>query len=413
MWLLIWFIACAKSLPAPDGPEVPAVDLPETAHPSCGDDARQIIAMPERYDTAVDMGFTRYAEVVAPSGQPIRILAQPSLSDAQVLRARNLLRFFLTDVPGTRYGADKAAVADAMAANEALLLLLDGEHEEGNEPRLEGQPLYHDELPADGSLWYTSNDYDHRDAGLEEIFHLVHDAGIGTYLPGALPAYQSELLAEAEAATGDGRWGIAVDPEVEDWLDELRREESLAQEYIASVIDSYYGLWGAWDEGDGGMWGIYIAKTRGDVQTLDAPGAALLEAFLPSMMDQAVIDPAFSGTFSLVFDETVPYTHKSRYLRHVILTGGGDADVQGGDGDETMRGNAGDNRLDGAEGADTVVYCADQADFIVARDGDALTVTGEGTDTLVSVETIHFLDGAVSAESLQEGVTVESLRAAP
>ena len=29
-----------------------------------------------------------------------------------------------------------------------------------------------------------------------------------------------------------------------DWIDELRDEGSLTQEYLASVIDSYYGLWG-------------------------------------------------------------------------------------------------------------------------------------------------------------------------
>ena len=44
---------------------------------------------------------------------------------------------------------------------------------------------------------------------------------------------------------------------VEDWLEELEREDLLAQEYIASVIDSYYGLWAAWDEDEGGMWGIW------------------------------------------------------------------------------------------------------------------------------------------------------------
>jgi hypothetical protein len=46
-------------------------------------------------------------------------------------------------------------------------------------------------------------------------------------------------------------------------LKELTKENSLSQEYLASLVDSYYGLWGAWTESNShGMWGIYIAKTR-------------------------------------------------------------------------------------------------------------------------------------------------------
>ena len=53
------------------------------------------------------------------------------------------------------------------------------------------------------------SNWDHRDAGFEEIFHLVHDAGIGTFQPGALPAYQEALDTEARASIKDGRWGIS------------------------------------------------------------------------------------------------------------------------------------------------------------------------------------------------------------
>ena len=57
-----------------------------------------------------------------------------------------------------------------------------------------------------------------------------------------------------------------------DHVDELEAEGSLAQEYIASVIDSYYGLWGPWDEAEGGMWGIYVAKTRDEMTRVDPAG---------------------------------------------------------------------------------------------------------------------------------------------
>ena len=70
---------------------------------------------------------------------------------------------------------------------DAMLMMPEGAHREGREPRIDAQPLYEDETPVDGSRWYLRNNWEHRDAGFEEIFHLVHDAGIGTYQPGALP----------------------------------------------------------------------------------------------------------------------------------------------------------------------------------------------------------------------------------
>ena len=393
-------LACMTEVPTPDGAELPPSDLPESAHESCENDSRVIIETPSQYGDLSDMGFTRYTELLAPGGQPIRIFAQDELSEAQILRARNLLRFFLTDVPGSDYGSDKSAVADSMAENEAILVLPNGAHEEGNEPRVNGQPLYSDELPVEGSAWYLNNNLDHRDAAFEEIFHLLHDTGIGTDQPGALPDYQTALLAEAEAAVSDGRWGIAADPGVEDWIDELRQENSLAQEYIAAVIDSYYGMWSAW-EGDGGMWGIYIARDRDEIYALDEDGAALLEGFLPTASSfEANLDPGFTGTFSLVFDESEAYTHRSQYLTAVTLTGEVDASIAGNHLDNTLRGNTGDNTLDGGEGEDTVVYCTDRADYTITVEGETVIISGEGTDTLYRVEVVHFRDGAVSVSAL-------------
>ena len=125
-----------------------------------------------------------------------------------------------------------------MADNGAALMMPNGAHEEWNEPPLDAQPLYAAETPVEGGAWFLNSNYEHRDAAFEEIFHLVHDMGIGTFMPRALPNYQSDLDSEARAAIADGRWGIPVEPGVEDWLEELEREDSLAQEYIASVIDS-------------------------------------------------------------------------------------------------------------------------------------------------------------------------------
>jgi len=303
------------------------------------------------------------------------------------------LKFYLTDVTGTKYGADKSKVANAMANNRAMLMMPEGEHREGHEPDILAQPQYESETPVDGSRWYIQNNWDHRDAAFEEIFHLVHDMGIGTYDPGALPQYQKELKAEAIQAIKDGRWGIPVDPHVKEWIDELAEEDSLAQEYIASVIDSYYGLWAAFDENPGGMWGIYIAKTREEIKEKDPKGFALLESFLPPMMIgyESLIDPNFRGTFSLQFNEELPYTHKSQYYVDATLTGNKNTNILGNDADNTFRGNSGNNNIDGGEGNDRVIFQGKKEEYEIKDNVFKDSIQGrDGTDTLISIEKIVF-----------------------
>jgi hypothetical protein len=282
-----------------------------------------------------------------------------------------------------------------MAEHTAILLLINGFDGSGPEVNLPGQYLFDEETPVEGDNWYMNNNYNHRDAAFEEIFHLVHDVGIGTYITGARPDYQADLLAEAEAALDDGRWGIPVDPGINQWINELRAENSLAQEYIASVIDIYYGLWGPWDEDNGGMWGIYIAKTRDEIATKDPRGAELLEQFLsPYLTYEVRLDPSLEKDFDLNFDAAKPYTHKSRYLVNITLTGSNPVGIIANDQDNTLRGNGADNLLDGSSGEDTVVYCNPASDYTVTGEGAEYTVTGpDGTDTLLNIERIHFSDG--------------------
>ena len=183
----------------------------------------------------------------------------------------------------------------------------------------------------------------------------------------------------------------------EEWLDELEREDSLAQEYIASVLDTYYGLWGAWDEGEGGMWGIYIAKTRAELPTLDPAGQDLLEQFLPPMLTQEVrLDPDLQDDFHLSFDASRPYTHKSQYMTWVSASGDHAIDIYGNAADNTLRGNEANNELHGGDGFDTVVVCGPQSDFTVDVAGDGVTVRGpRGVDRLFDIERIQFTDGVL------------------
>ncbi|MBT6434848.1 MAG: hypothetical protein HOK28_17255 [Deltaproteobacteria bacterium] len=370
-------------------------------HPSC-DSANVVGEAPSHETQYIQAGFTRYAQIAAPNGGLIKIFGSPQTGDERIRRAHSLLSFYLKAVPNSAYGADKREVANRMAQNNAILVMPSGAHGEGPDVELDAQPLYEDETPVEGSAWYMQNNWEHRDAAFEEIFHLLHDTGIGTYLPGALPEYQSLLLAEAEAALSDGRWGIPTDPEVNGWIAELREEGSLAQEYIASVIDSYYGLWGPWDEADGGMWGVYIAKTRDEIVQSDPQGGSLLESFLSEWLDYEVhLAAELSGDFSMTFDASTPYTHKSQYLVHVTLTGDNPSNIFANAQDNTLRGNTASNTLDGMDGTDTAVYCENRSTYTITKTGDEVVVDGnEGRDVLRNMEVVHFADGAVLVSDL-------------
>lgn len=362
--------------------------------------------------------FCKYIEISAPNGRPIRMFAQREISNEQMLYSKGVLEFYLESVPGSEHGADKTAIANAMGDNKATLLMLkghDGEFEIFGDDlwrEIDGQPLYEDEIAAPGSDWYIDNVYEgHRDATFEEILHLVHDNGIGIdvegYQPGAAPEYQAQIReALINALEIQKLW--AQDERMADWLEEIREEGSLTQEYLASVVDSYYGLWGAFDERPGGMWGFYDAKTREEVAEKDPMGYALMEAFLnPYLTFLARIDPRFEGTFSLAFDENLPYTHKSQYLLNAALTGENDSGLQGNDRDNVLHGNSGANTLAGADGEDTAVFQGPIAEYDLAKDDGELVVTDsvserDGTDRLVSVEWLQFDDGLFPADDLDE-----------
>jgi hypothetical protein len=357
--------------------------------------------------------FCKYTEVIAPNGGTIRLFAQREVSNEQMFYAHGVLEFYLEDVPGSRHGADKTAIADKMADNGATLLLLkghDGEFEifedESLWKEIDGQPLYEDEIAAPGSTWYVDNVYEgHRDATFEEILHLVHDNGIGVdveWAPaGAAPEFQREIrAAQINALEIDKLW--AQDERMADWIEELREEGSLTQEYLASVIDSYYGLWGAFKEREGGMWGGYVAKTRDEIPEKDPMGHALMEAFFnPYLTFEARIDPGFEGVFFMAFDPEMPYTHKSRYLVRATLTGDLNSSLRGNDQNNTLRGNQGSNLLDGGDGEDTAVFQGPSAEYEFEHDGQVLVVTDriegrDGRDRLEAVEWLQFQDGRLN-----------------
>lgn len=340
--------------------------------------------------------FNRYTSIKAPNGGNIHIVAQDKLTNEQIIRCKNILTHYLANYPNSKYGANKSAVANKIAENKAVLCLLNGQ-DDGSNPvaqKVNGQPLFQNEIQVEGGVWYINQNYEHRDAAFEEILHFVHDNGIGVdgpnSSPGAAPEFQKEIRAAQKNALSNNLWGIGS----QNWIKELTQENSLSQEYLASVIDSYYGLWGAWkDSATHGMWGLYVGKTRDDIKKDDAKGFELMNKkfFHPYLTYNARIDPSFKGNFSLKYNSSLPYTHHSRYLKDITLLGENNINVTINELDNIIKGNTGIN---------TIVFSGKFSDYIITK-GESVIVKDkienrDGTNTLIKVEKLKFTDQIIN-----------------
>ena len=339
--------------------------------------------------------FNRYTNVVTPNGGKIHIVAQSNLTDEQIVRARSTLEHFLENYPGSKYGSDKSELANKMSENGAILTLLNGQDDGNNPVEVNGQALFENEIQVEGHPWYINQEYNnHRDATYEEILHLVHDYGIGidghNSFPGAMPEYQSEIREAQKNALSNNLWGI----DAERWINELIDENSLTQEYLAALIDSYYGLWGAWtDSNTHGMWGIYVAKTRDEILTEDPIGAEIMnnKFFHPHLTYNARIDSSFNGNFSLRFDSSKPYTNHSQYLKDITLLGSNDISVSI---------NQLDNNITGNQGINTVIFSGNSSEYIINISDNKASVIDkisdrDGINILQNIEKLEFKDQTI------------------
>ena len=339
--------------------------------------------------------FNRYTNVVTPNDGKIHIVAQSNLTDEQIVRARSTLEHFLENYPGSKYGSDKSELANKMSENGAILTLLNGQDDGNNPVEVNGQALFENEIQVEGHPWYINQEYNnHRDATYEEILHLVHDYGIGidghNSFPGAMPEYQSEIREAQKIALSNNLWGI----DAERWINELIDENSLTQEYLAALIDSYYGLWGAWtDSNTHGMWGIYVAKTRDEILTEDPIGAEIMnnKFFHPHLTYNARIDSSFNGNFSLRFDSSKPYTNHSQYLKDITLLGSNDISVSI---------NQLDNNVTGNQGINTVIFSGNSSEYIINISDNKASVIDkisdrDGINILQNIEKLEFKDQTI------------------
>ena len=361
-----------------------------------------VVPLPENVGATLNGLFTKYTKHVAPNGKPIHIFGQPRVSDLQMARAREILKYHLTDVPDTKYGVDKTAIANQMGDVRATLTYTDTQAMSfamrsilrGTE--LSTQDLYATESPVEGSYTYIHNqppegDFFTRDASYEEIMHLVHGKGIDE----ALPAYAEEI------ATAEKR-AIAAE------IYRYGGGRLAPHEYIIAGFDIYFGLWEHDPQGDGTSFGNEVdVHTREEMKVLDRPLYDVVHQYWPKYLTYiAYIDPSFEGTFTTVRDPKIEYTLKSRYLVNITLTGDKDTNILGNDQENQLNGNSGNNTItgregndliDGGDGDDTAVFSSYASQYKVTTSDGKTIVTDtfpdrDGTDELTNIEHIKFID---------------------
>lgn len=361
--------------------------------------------------------YSKYIEYIAQNSKPIRILAQDKITDEQLMYAYSILEFYITNLEKNGY----TGVADELASNNAMLVMPNGADGDGSTPddAIISQPQYQDETANVGSEWYINNDYSHRDSTFEEIFHLVHGSGIGMVKsPKAAPelaesindAMRNALPKDKKEWGKEGLWGINAKESLEEWNSE---EGSLEAEYIICVIDTYYGLWEAFD-GNGALFDEYMCKSRNELIENDPKGLAVLESMLPEYITAMMrIDPSFKGDFVMSLDETISYTYKSQYLINVMLTGNNDTNIVGNDQDNIFVGNKGNNKIDGKDGENIVQFFGESSEYNIIKTEQGCvvkdTVAGrDGEDELINIAVLRFTDTDVLMDNLTDFISQQN-----
>jgi hypothetical protein len=363
-----------------------------------------VVPLPEKLGKTLKGLFSKYTKLLAPNGKPIHIFAQPGVTDLQVVRAREILEYHLTDAPGTQYGSDKAAIANRMADVRATLIYTDTEAKSFamrpilSDSKLRLQDLYATESPVEGSYEYINNkgkpgERFTRDASYEEIMHLVHDKG----LEDIIPKYHKEIVEAELLAIKEKRYFYG---------------RPAPHEYIITGFDVYFGLWAHNPQGDGKSFGHeYPFHTRAEMKAGDPLLHNLVEKFWPKYLTyNAYIDPSFEGTFSTVLDKNTAYTFKSQHLVNITLMGKNHSNILGNDQDNQLTGNEGKNIIiggrgndiiNGGEGEDTAEFSGKSSGYDITKTGNKTIVTDtvsgrDGTDELTNIEVLKFKDKTIS-----------------
>ena len=372
-------------------------------HPS------RIVDLPNGIHKGINLHFKKYTNVLAPNGTPIHFLAMDGWSNDRILHARKVMEHFLTDVPGIRWG-NKAELANTMANNHATMILLNDQRDMDRVlPSLENTNLQLQDLRANESPYEGESDYmghESRDAAWEEVFHLVHAAGILE----AMKSYDRDIRKFAKQARQSDLWNY----------DEPNMPGNHF-EYIICVFDNYIDLWKTPPthmEGHpirrqpkGYSFGHeYKAFDRASTKEVDPNGFALVEEFNPRRIAYtAELPTEFEGEFSISTESKSRYGEKAKFIANVTARGNKKVQLIGNQYDNRLLGNSADNRfignggddsLFGGAGIDTAVFRGPRKQYTIRQLDNLVeihdsTVNRDGYDVLSSIEWLVFSDQKV------------------
>ena len=370
-----------------------------------------IVSLPEKTPSIFTALFSKYTKIIAPNGKPIHFLIQDAWSDDKILKVRNIMKHFLTDYPYSKYGSNKAAVANAMSDRKSTMTLFNTSADardasfNGDATDLATQSLWENETTAEGNDDYLNHIT--RDAAYEEVLHLVQRRGIMN----AMPEYQARIAVAHAAYAAAGKYT----PDA---------SHNVPNEYFAQQLDVYQDLWVVqpkkWEGRDlqpGEMvegtahWGQNVANTRARLLAADPTAYDLVSNFFHPYLTYTPLLPLdFEGTFSIELDPRQIYTYKSQHLKSVSLRGSNDANLTGNAYDNVLTGNAGNNMLKGGkgddqlvggDGNDTAIYSGAYEDYSIIKNDGYTTikerVNQDGSDMLINIEFLQFSNRKVKS----------------
>ena len=359
-----------------------------------------IVMLPENVDSTFSNIANRYTHFVTDDGF-IPMLIQDEFTVEQIIHVRDVLSSYLTDVAGSQWGENKTQVANAIAASNAMFLLLDNEEQYESsemESLIDAGVLVQDvlatEVILEGSNEYVNNEK--INSTYEKVLNFIYDYGIKS----ALPEMQSEIISAMN---------LAIDGDYFEPDDNLLVED-YDERYFAIGLECYFGLWSHDPNGDGYCGNheyAFISRDsmmEGDFRLFD-----LVQGFVGETWNYTAMLPAsFEGTFSLLQIDSFPYTFRSQYLSELTARGNQNISIIGNDHINKIFGNNGDNifygygqndTLDGMSGIDRAFFRGDLDDYVIIPPTVTLDSSyrildaqfdRDGMDILFDIEEVQF-----------------------
>ena len=175
-------------------------------------------------------------------------------------------------------------------------------------------------------------------------------------------------------------------------------------------LESYFGLWAHDPSGDGFCGdGEYPFINREEMEIGDPLLYNIILGFFgETWMYTPVLPSQFNSTFIMKREEDFDYSHRSKYLRNVMLSGSNPSTIIGNDyinhlygnnGNNNFQGFMGDDTIYGGDGIDRSIYIGDRNDYIVippdyTADSSCqirdIQIDRDGVDDLFDIEEIQF-----------------------